>query len=69
MNKDALINQLVSMRATIDACLYMLQDDDDDKCKHPKESRLNLTTMGGKTHWQCQKCGFEYIEGDEKDGT
>lgn len=68
INKDALINQLVSMRASIDACLYMLKEEEEG-CNHPKEFRIDYTTMGGKEHWKCQKCGFEYIEGeDDKDG-
>ena len=56
------------MRASIDACLYMLKEED-ESCNHPKEFRLDYTTMGGIEHWECQKCGFEYKEGDEKDGT
>lgn len=66
INKQALINQLVSMRAAIDACLFLLQEEEiNDECNHPEQHRLNLTTMGGKEHWSCKVCGYEYIEREE----
>lgn len=64
-NKEAIINQLISIRASIDACLFLLQGEKDKQCEHPKEFRIDFTTMGGKEHWQCDKCGFEYIAEEE----
>ncbi|WP_134705093.1 hypothetical protein [Ammoniphilus sp. YIM 78166] len=61
MNKEALINQLYSMRAQIDAALFLLHEEpSESKCSH--QNRLNLTTMGGPEHWECKSCGFEYKE-------
>ncbi len=61
MNKQALINQLLSMRAQIDAALFLLTEN--DQCEH--KNRINLTAMGGPEEWQCQDCGYHYKEGEE----
>lgn len=74
MNKDnlrrAIFSQLYVMRAQLDSILLMVEElegGEDEGCPHPKEHRLNLTTMGGPEHWQCKLCGFEYIEGQSQD--
>lgn len=83
INKKALINQLLSMRATIDAALFILGEEDEietsqldnsnldkdiqEQCNHPKDKRTIYTTMGGAEHWVCDLCGYEYKE-DEKEG-
>jgi hypothetical protein len=62
--EEVLIHQLVSLRAQIDAMLTLINDSggSDIKCNHPSNSRLNLTTMGGPTHWICNQCNYEYKE-------
>lgn len=35
-----------------------------DCCTHPEDARVNLTAMGGKPHWSCRACGFEYRQGE-----
>lgn len=64
MNKNALIKQLISLRASvegigtqIDAALSILIEGMDE-CDH--KNRLNLTVMGGPEQWQCKDCGFLY---------
>lgn len=63
--KQALQNQLLSIRTSIDAVLFLIQEEEDQGCKHPAEYRKNLTTMGGPEKWICTLCGFEFEEGDE----
>ncbi|WP_018130713.1 hypothetical protein [Effusibacillus pohliae] len=58
MNKEALISQLVALRATIDAALILLSQDETPQCDH--KNRLSLTTMGGFESWLCKDCGFEF---------
>lgn len=55
--------QLASMRLLIDSMLYYVAGEDpaEDFCEH--KERMNLTTMGGKVHWICKTCGYEYLEG------
>lgn len=60
-NKNAVVNTLFAMRAQIDALLFMLEEDADE-CSHPKDRRIDYTTMGGKEHWHCKACNFEYKE-------
>jgi hypothetical protein len=68
ISQDALVQQLISMRAQIDAILTIIHDEDDEEntsgeCNH--EKRLSLTTLGGATHWVCKDCGYEYREDDK----
>jgi len=67
MDKKALEAQLVAMRhqvmsmaASIEAALSLL--DDEEKCEH--KNRINLTVMGGPEEWQCRDCGYHYKEGE-----
>lgn len=64
--KQSIVNQLMGMRSTIDAMLYLLSEAEKEEreCNHPKEYRINYTTMGGKEHWECELCGYEYKEGE-----
>jgi hypothetical protein len=57
MNQEALMNMLLSMRAQIDAALFLLQKDGQG-CEH--KNLLNLSTMGGPEKWICKDCNFEY---------
>ncbi len=75
LNREALVCQLLSMRAAIDAALAILGEGETggpDKsgppsCKHPPERRVSLPTQG-RDHWVCQDCGFEYQDEPEKGG-
>lgn len=62
INKEALVNQLISIRAAVDAALSLLAN---EECTHPKDKRINYSTLGGREHWECGVCGFEYIEKEE----
>lgn len=62
--KKAIYSQLYIIKAQLEAMIVMveeLEDKHDSECTHPKEYRINLTSMGGPEHWQCKICGFEYI--------
>lgn len=59
MNMEALKHQLISMRAQIDAALFLLQEHE-PTCKH--EVRLNLATLGGPNEWICKDCDFHFKE-------
>ena len=59
MNMEALVHQLLSVRAAIDAALSIIQE---DECHHPPESRRVMTVMGGPERWVCEVCGYEYEE-------
>lgn len=60
MNKDILINQLLATRATIDAALAVLAEEEAD-CPH--EHKIELTTFGdAQPRYKCQDCGAEWTE-------
>ncbi len=67
MEKDILIQQLVSMKIQIDAlgsqveAALSLLVGQEGECKHPQEKRKPLS-MGGKV-WQCE-CGYIHQGGD-----
>lgn len=59
MNKKALINQLLSMRAAIDAALDILEEEAQKKkegCPHCGGKQEDASTMG-VTRLVCMKCG------------
>lgn len=71
INKRALAQQLLSIRAQIDAALFLLHEEGDARilsaddiadndgepeCEHPKDRRRNESTMGHK-RWRCLDCG------------
>jgi predicted Zn-ribbon and HTH transcriptional regulator len=74
MKKQAIIHQLETMRrqlsvldAQIESVLFSLDDSEEEVtegCDHPKDSLINLTTMGGPERWECKECGFEYNEAE-----
>lgn len=70
MNKSnmrkAILSQIYILRAQVDTIIAMIEElesNEDQKCLHPKEQRINLTTMGGPEKWVCKICGYEYEEG------
>lgn len=66
MHREALIHQLLSIRAGVDACLSFLseqREQEETACHHPEDRRENLTVMGGPTRFRCKDCGEE-IEGE-----
>ena len=65
--KETIIAQLVSMKnqiaaleSQVDAALSILCIEN-DTCQHPKDQRVNLSTMG-QERWQCKACGYLYEE-------
>lgn len=60
MNREALIQQLISVRAAIEAALLLLQEPEAEPeppgCQHPPAQRMDLSTMG-HPRWQCKQCG------------
>lgn len=75
MNLEVLANQLLAMRATIDAALMLVMQQIDSTqpgttqspaqpgvttCLH--RNRKNLTVMGGKEEWLCLEpgCGHHF---------
>jgi|GEM_PF-6472224 len=79
--KDILIQQLISIRASIDAALILLSDASgedpdseaeqagsaDQPCPHPPKKRQDMSTMRRKI-WQCQDCGHVHEEDKPKGG-
>lgn len=66
MNREALMHQLISIRAAVDACLAHLAEEHEkeaQRCTHPVERLENLTVMGGPVRYRCKDCG-ELIEGE-----
>lgn len=62
MNKEILIAQLEAMRAQLDAALFLLAEPEtEERCLHPPESRINMSTMG-KVSWECRICGYRHEE-------
>jgi len=69
MNKEnikrSVYSQLYIVKGMIDSILLMINELEelyDKECLHPKNERQNLSVMGGKEHWICNMCGYEYIE-------
>lgn len=70
--KYALAGILYSARAGIDSALHLLNEDGEvpvseepPPCEHPREERLDLSTMGSAERWKCRVCGFKYDAGKE----
>lgn len=63
-HKQAIINQLISMRAQIDSALFLLSEGDEPEaeCTHPEDQRRSFTTMGGPVHWECKICDYVFKE-------
>lgn len=59
MNKEALIQQFLAIRAMCDAALAQLGDG--EVCAHPVAHREVLGGFGSES-WACRDCGFEFKE-------
>jgi hypothetical protein len=67
---EALYNQFIAIRGVVDTALFLLSEElmEEDEplnevqttCVH--KDRKSFTTLGGKEHWICRDCGFEYQE-------
>jgi hypothetical protein len=70
LNIDALANQLLAMRAQLDAALHLIAEQKEaegsvpeaESCVHPADQRQSLVTMGGPKGdaWRCRACGYEH---------
>lgn len=66
MDRQVLIYQLISLRATVDAMLAVLTGTEPEPevppgCQHPEERRQNMAVMGKPNRWRCRDCG--HVEG------
>lgn len=63
--RKAILSQMYILKAHMETIVYMIEEleKEEEKCIHPKQFRKNYTVMGGKDHWVCGVCGYEYIEG------
>lgn len=62
-DRKVIAAQLWATRASIDAALIALGEDQDESdtdegCTHPPEDRVDETTMGGPLEWRCRRCGY-----------
>ena len=70
---EALYNQFIAIRGVVDTALYLLHEElygqeeqqpdpqtVQPSCSH--KDRKSFTTLGGKEHWICRDCGFEFKE-------
>jgi len=66
--KLIIYNIVLSMQAQIQSLFFLLEKNDlseeeiQENCNHPANNRKNYTVMGGKEHWVCKLCGYEYKE-------
>ena len=68
--RRAILSQMYLLRGQMDSIIMMIEElekGEDDRCQHPLENRLNLTSMGGPEHWKCKLCGYEFIEGQQQE--
>lgn len=63
--RKSILSQMYILKAHMETIVYMIEEleKEEEQCNHPKKFRRNYTTMGGKEHWICEICGFEYKEG------
>lgn len=64
MANDAILAQMLAIRAQVDAAITMLTDETGD-CPHPIDSRTDLSEMGGPERFHCHECD-QIIEIDEE---
>ncbi len=65
MKKETIMNLLVSAGAAIEAALSLLEEEGKaPECKHPPDSRQDLSTMGHE-RWKCKLCGYIHDPGEE----
>ena len=56
MNTELIKSQLKAVIAMAESILLELDEED---CKHPKDERTDLSTMGHEA-WQCNTCGYTF---------
>lgn len=44
---EAVLAQLLSIRAQVDAAIALVERGSDEGCNHPADERVDLTEMGG----------------------
>lgn len=62
--RKTILSQMYILKAHMETIVYMIEEleKEDDECNHPIHLRKNYSTMGGKEHWICGVCGYEYKE-------
>lgn len=59
MSQDAVLAQLLAIRAQVDAAIALVSGGNDEGCTHPVDDRVDLTEMGGPIRYLCRACGQE----------
>lgn len=57
MSIESIKAQLIAIKSMADAILAEI--DQEEECDHPKDERIDMSTMGHE-RWQCGVCGFIY---------
>ena len=60
MNRRAVVHQLMSLRAGVDALIEMLAEDETG-CQHPNKQNIAGVGESGQ-RWACLDCGAEWAE-------
>lgn len=67
MSQDAVLAQLLAIRAQVDAAIALVSGGSDEGCTHPVDDRVDLTEMGGPIRYLCRACGQEITIEEEED--
>lgn len=64
---DAVLGQLLAIRAQVEAAITLVAGEGDVGCSHPEDDRADLTEMGGPIRFLCRACGQEITIEEEED--
>jgi len=59
MSQDAVLAQLLAIRAQVDAVIALVTGGSDEGCTHPVDDRVDMTEMGGPIRYLCRAGGQE----------
>ena len=68
MSQDAVLAQLLAIRAQVDAAIALVTGGRGEGCTHPEDDRVDLTEMGGPIRYLCRACGQEITLTEGEDG-